>query len=90
MEIFFEYFCTRYATLSDLTLTAKVQPVYNNRTRLTGGVFSIGLAVTLPLGDNPALVTCEQTSLKLYLNKCLKLGKFSPYPVINGKQQKKS
>lgn len=26
---------------------------------------------------------------QVYLHKCLKLGKFFPYPVINGKQQKK-
>ena len=26
---------------------------------------------------------------QVYLNECLKLGKFFPYSVINGKQQKK-
>ena len=47
---------------------------------------SIAFAVTL--GDNPALVTYEQTSLRFHLNKFLKLGTFFPYPVINGKRQK--
>ena len=85
MEIFLEYFCIKYATLSNLILT-KVQPVQQQSNQVDCGVFSIAFLVTLALGDNPTLATYEQTSLSFQLNKCLKLGKFYPYPVIHGKR----
>ena len=66
----------------------KVQPVQSNQ--VDCGVFSIAFAVTLALDVNPALVTYEQTSLRFHLKKCLKLGKLFPYPVINGKRQKRA
>ena len=82
MEIFLKYFCTKYATLS------KVQPVQQQSNQVDYGVFSTAFALTFALGDNPVLVTYKKTSLRFHLNKCLKLGKFSPYPLINGKRQK--
>ena len=71
------------------TISVKVQPVQQQSNQVDCGVFSIAFAVILALGDNPALVTYEQTSLRFHLNKCLKLRKLSPYPVINEKRQKK-
>ena len=72
------------------TISVKVQPVQQQSNQVDCGVFSIAFVVTLALGDNPTLVTCKQTSLRFYLNKCLKLGKCFPYPGISGKQQKKA
>ena len=72
------------------TISVKVQPVQQQSNQVDCGVFSIAFAVILALGDNPALVTYEQTSLRFHLNKCLKLRKLSPYPVINEKRQKKA
>ena len=69
-------------------ISVKVQPVQQQSNQVDRGVLSIAFAVTLALGDNPALVTYEQTSLSFHLNKFLKLGKFFPYPVINGRRQK--
>ena len=71
-------------------ISVKVQLVQQQSNQVDCGVFSIAFAVTLALGDNPALVTYEQTSLRFHLNRCLKLGKFFPYPVINGKRQKRA
>ena len=71
-------------------ISVKVQPVQQQSNQADGGVFSTAFAVTLALGDNPALVTYEQTSLKFHLKKCLKLGKPFPYPVINGKRLKRA
>ena len=71
------------------TISVKVQPVQQQSNQVDCGVFSIAFAVTLSLGDNPALVTYEQTMFRFHLNKCLKLGKFSLCPVINGKRQKR-
>ena len=51
---------------------------------------TIAFAVTLALGDNPALVAYEKISLRFHLTKCLKLGKFSPYLLINGKRQERA
>ena len=89
----YEYFCTKHATLPNLpatnTISVKVQPVQQQSNQVDCGVFSIAFAVTLSLGDNPALVTYEQTMFRFHLNKCLKLGKFSLCPVINGKRQKR-
>ena len=72
------------------TISVKVQPVQQQSNQVDCGVFSIAFAVILALGDNPALVTYEQTSLRFHLNKCLKLGKFSQYPLIHRKQQKRA
>ena len=72
------------------TISVKVQPVQQQSNQVDCGVFSIAFAVTLALGDNSALVTYKQTLLRFHLNKCLKLGKFSPYPLINGKRQKRA
>ena len=71
------------------TISVKVQAVQQQSNQVDCGVFSIAFAVTLSLGDNPALVTYEQTMFRFHLNKCLKLGKFSLCPVINGKRQKR-
>ena len=72
------------------TVSVKVQPVQQQSNQVDCGVFSIAFAVTLSLGDNPALVTYEQTMFRFHLNKCLKLGKFSLCPVVNGKRQKRA
>ena len=72
------------------TISFKVQLVQQQSNQVDCGVFSIAFAVILALGDNPALVTYEQTSLRFHLNKCLKLGKFSQYPLINRKRQKRA
>ena len=71
-------------------ISVKVQPVQQQSNQVGCGVFSIAFAGTLALGDNRALVTYDQTSLRFLLNKFLKLGKFFPYPVINGKRQKRA
>ena len=71
-------------------ISVKVQLVQQQSNQVDCGVFSIAFAVTLALGDNSALVTYEQTSLRFHLDKCLKLDKFFPYPVLNGKRQKRA
>ena len=76
--------------ICDLPLTKyllRCNQYNNNQTKLT--VESFLLLLQLPMHLVTGLVTCEQTSLRFDLNKCLKLDKFFPYQVINGKRQKR-
>ena len=87
LRVFLHQICDITQTATN-TISVKVQSIQQQSNQVDCGVFSIAFAVTLPLGDNPALVTYKQTSLRFQLNKCLKLDKFSPYPLIDRKRQK--
>ena len=50
-------------------ISVKVQPLQQQSNQVDREVFSIAFAVPLALVDNLVLVTYEQTSLRLHLNK---------------------
>ena len=75
-----------YSFCTENELIIHVMPVQQQKNGVDCGLFSIAFATSLAFREDPSNSTYDSAALRPHLIKCLKSGRISPFPKIEGKR----